>query len=160
MKTNGGLKRKPTVIDRDTAMKQWEICPRCGRKKTPEDMSFDPLSRLSRQSLRTESLLTKLLSCPQCLPKDAEEMVPIGDLEHGAYYFGTCRNATVARWNSETQRFVYVRVKFDAVFPEEIGYWVDAQPREKRFDEFRPYGKMENPPFEIPMKAEHGKWVS
>ncbi len=147
-------------VDRDTADKQWEICPRCARKKTPAEMSSDPLSGAPRRFLRTDYLLTALSSCPQCLTrKDFETMVPMGELEHGAYYHGTCRNAQVARWNADTQRFVYVRVEFSEVFPEEIGYWVDAQPGERRFDEFRPYGKVENPPFEIPMKAEGREWT-
>ena len=87
-------------------------------------------------------------------------MVPLGDLEHGAYYFGTCRNAQVARWNAKTQRFMYVRVKFSEVFPEEIGYWMDAKPGETRLDQFKPYGKVENHPFEIPLRAERREWDS
>ena len=148
-------------VDMDTAMKQWEICPRCGGKKTPEEMSnrFGPPG--AYRFAGTDFLLTALGSCSQCLErKDFKAMVPRENLEHGAYYHGTCRNATVARWNAETQRFAYVRIKFDAVFPEEIGYWVDSQPGEHRFDEFRPFGKMENPPFEIPMRATHREWDS
>lgn len=40
------------------------------------------------------------------------------DLVHGAYYQGRCRNATIARWNAETQRFVHWRYKF--------GWFVDT----------------------------------
>ncbi len=148
-------------VDKDTASRQFEICPRCGRKKTPEEMSSDLLRRLAVRFVSTDFFLTALRSCEQCLAQgEFEKMVPMSDLEHGAYYFGTCRNATVARWNGKIQKFVYVRVKFDDVFPEEIGYGVDAKPGEKRFDEFRPYGKMGNPPFEIPMRAKNRQWDS
>ena len=78
-------------------------------------------------------------------------MVPFEKLEHGAYYHGDCRNASIARWNAEWGYFVYIRTKFASVFPEKIGYWVEAQPGEHRWDEFKPYGKLENPPFEIPL---------
>ncbi|MGD0696891.1 MAG: hypothetical protein ABSA41_20835 [Terriglobia bacterium] len=122
-------------IDEATASRQWEICFRCGRKLTADGR------------------------CP-CPAKNAEDMVPLGLLEHGAYYFGTCRNARVARWNADTQRFVYVRVKLGEVFPEEIGYWVDAKSGEKRFDEFRPFGKLDSPPFEIQMTATERQWES
>ena len=42
------------------------------------------------------------------------------DLEHGLYYNGSCRNASVARWDSHKQRFVHWRTKFGHKFLEEI----------------------------------------
>ena len=92
------------------------------------------------------------LECPN-RELHTEDMVPFEQLEHGVYYYGSCRNATFARWNAETKQFVYMREKFRSVFPEEIGYWVEAKPWEHRFDEFKPYGKLETPLFEIPMTA-------
>lgn len=82
-----------------------------------------------------------------------EVMVLLDELEHGAYYQGDCRNASIARWNAETNQFVYMRTKFTAVYPEEIGYWIEAKSGEERFDEFKPFSKVDNPPFEIPMTA-------
>ena len=41
-------------------------------------------------------------------------------LTHGAYYLGDCRNASIARWNGETNRFVYMRTKFGSTFAESI----------------------------------------
>jgi hypothetical protein len=88
-------------VDKDTANRQWEICPGGGKKKVPAETSPDPLSGPARRFVGTESLLTALRSCAQCLArKDFETMVPIGDLEYGAYCFGTCRNAQVARWSA------------------------------------------------------------
>ena len=84
-------------------------------------------------------------------------MVPKDKLEHGAYYHGDCRNASIARWNATDDRFIYIRQKFGDVFAEAIGYWVEAQPGEHRWDEFKPYVKMENPPFEIPLTDEYGQ---
>jgi hypothetical protein len=77
------------------------------------------------------------------------EMVPFDQLEHGAYYTGHCRNAAVARWDAEREQFVYLREKFDQRFLEEIRYWVEALPGQHKFDEFKPYFKLDNPPFEI-----------
>ena len=42
------------------------------------------------------------------------------DLVHGAYYYGRCRNASIARWNEERQCFVYWRTKFSNTYTEEI----------------------------------------
>jgi len=42
------------------------------------------------------------------------------DLIHGAYYKGRCRNANIARWNADTQRFVHWRTKFKFEYTEEI----------------------------------------
>jgi hypothetical protein len=81
-------------------------------------------------------------------------MIPKEQLEHGAYYHGECRNASIARWNGEANIFIHWRTKFSDVYPETIGYWVDAQPGEHRWDEFKPFGKVDNPPFEIPLTQE------
>lgn len=121
----------------DTANRQWDICPWCGKVGCA---SFHYPANLA--------------DCPAIENWKLPEMVPLDRLEHGAYYHGTCRNGRVARWNAETLTFIHIRVKFASVFPETIGYWVDAQPGEYRFDEFRPYGKMESPPFEIPLAKE------
>ena len=37
-------------------------------------------------------------------------------LVHGAYYSGTCRNASIARWNAIDQRFYHWRYKFGFKF--------------------------------------------
>ena len=49
------------------------------------------------------------------------------DLMHGEYYRGRCRNASIARWNAETQRFVHWRHKCGFVFTEEICHPDDEQ---------------------------------
>jgi hypothetical protein len=54
-------------------------------------------------------------------------------LVHGAYYYGICRNATVARWHASIARFIHWRTKFGQTFPEII-----AHPEDDRvFDVFR-----------------------
>ena len=45
------------------------------------------------------------------------------DLKKDSYYYGTCRNANIAKWNGE--KFVYVRHKFGSSFPEEINHLSD-----------------------------------
>src|ERR1700730_14183694 len=39
-------------------------------------------------------------------------ILPRDQLNHERYYKGRCRNATVARWNAEEQRFYHWREKF------------------------------------------------
>ena len=70
------------------------------------------------------------------------------DLEHGAYYVGRCRNASLARWNAERQCFVHWRSKFGSTFLEEIRHPED----DKHFDVFVVEEKTENPEHEIPLK--------
>lgn len=70
------------------------------------------------------------------------------DLEHGAYYRGHCRNATVARWNNDLQRFIHWRHKFGYRFLEEICHPED----EKHFDVFVVEEKIDNHNEEIPFK--------
>jgi hypothetical protein len=94
------------------------------------------------------------MACPAYTEREKLRMVPKDQLEHGAYYHGSCRNASIARWNAEAKLFVHWRTKFGIVFPETIGYWKGAKPEEQRFDEFKPFGKVTNPPFEIPLTEE------
>jgi hypothetical protein len=49
------------------------------------------------------------------------------DLKHGAYYKGSCRNASEARWNGDYNKFVYWRTKFGQTFLEEICHPDDDQ---------------------------------
>jgi hypothetical protein len=78
-------------------------------------------------------------------------MISKENLEHGVYYRGVCRNATLARWNADKQVFVHWRCKWGKRFLETIGYWVDEKLGERRFDEFKPLEKVESPREEIPL---------
>jgi hypothetical protein len=49
-----------------------------------------------------------------------------------------------------SNRFVYMREKFGNVYPESIGHVEN----DDGFDLFRPYGIVENPPFEIPKRTD------
>ena len=46
--------------------------------------------------------------------------IPKFQLIHGAYYMGTCRNASIARWNEVEQCFYHSRYKFGSRFVESI----------------------------------------
>lgn len=61
-------------------------------------------------------------------------MITKSALVHGKYYWGHCRNASTARWNAETQRFVYWRHKFGDRYAEEICHPDD----DDRYDVFTP----------------------
>jgi hypothetical protein len=65
------------------------------------------------------------------LPKEA--------LVHGTYYYGRCRNASIARWDAVKQVFVHWRQKFGAIFREEIKCRED----ELHFDVFDPFYELE-----------------
>lgn len=71
--------------------------------------------------------------------------LPKSAMIHGQYYRGNCRNATLARWNAELDRFVYRRRKFNDTFLEEIQHCED----DTGFDVFFPTIVEENPEIEI-----------
>ena len=73
--------------------------------------------------------------------KEAEKlgMIPKSELENGAVYKGSCRNAWIAEWHEHKNCFVYLRTKFGSVFAEEINHPED----DKGFDVFIPVEKIE-----------------
>ena len=136
-------------MDRETERKQWLLCHICGRDRVLKPGTIEKI--MSHGSTREEAEeyvkgTNTYLWCPQEHVNPV--MVPISALEHGAYYCGKCRNAQVARWDAVKQQFTYMREKFGHVYPEAIRYWVEGH----HFDEFRPYSKLDNPPFEITVK--------
>lgn len=58
-------------------------------------------------------------------------------LEIGGYYYGSCRNADIARWDGD--HFTYARRKFGNRFPEEIRHPED----DDGADLFFPYAKID-----------------
>jgi hypothetical protein len=77
---------------------------------------------------------------------DYTPKIPKSKLAHGAYYYGRCRNATIARWNADVQRFVYWRTKFGESFVEEICHPED----DKVFDVFVVEREIDPPVKKIP----------
>lgn len=69
-------------------------------------------------------------------------------LVHGAYYAGTCRNASIARWNGNEQCFYHWRYKFGFKFVETI----KAPEDDDTFDVFCATSVIE-PEEEIPFEA-------
>lgn len=63
------------------------------------------------------------------------EIIPKKDLVDGEWYEGHCRNASIAKWNAEKNKFFYVRTKFDWRFWEDINHPED----DNGFDLFRPF---------------------
>lgn len=137
-------------MDRAIEDKQWELCGFCGAQKVPDERSFDKLVKggMSEANARQYVIEHNYCICPNAgdgkHSKHAECLrMPFVD---GTYYHGICRNARVARYVAATNRFVYMRLKFTSIFPESIGH----AENDDGFDMFRPYGVLENPPFEIP----------
>lgn len=65
--------------------------------------------------------------------------IPKEALVHGAYYYGRCRNASIARWDGIKQVFIHWRQKFDTTFLEEIHCRED----ELFFDVFDPWVELD-----------------
>ena len=76
---------------------------------------------------------------------DTTGMIPKNELEDLAYYYGTCRNAQIARWDAKNERFVHWRHKFGNVFLEAILHPDD----DKVYDVFIPYAKLDGKPGNI-----------
>lgn len=51
--------------------------------------------------------------------------IPKSQLKDGYYYYGNCRNATIAKWREKDSVFVYIRYKFGYSFPETIRHFED-----------------------------------
>lgn len=64
-------------------------------------------------------------------------LIPLQELETGKYYFGTCRNARVAKWDGKV--FTYIRSKFGERFPENINH----PENDDGYDLFFPVGECE-----------------
>lgn len=66
--------------------------------------------------------------------------IPKEALTHGTYYYGRCRNASIARWDAVKQCFTHWRKKFGSAFLEDIKCRED----ELHFDVFDPWVELEN----------------
>ena len=132
-------------MDVATENLQWQICQFCGGPKQPDINIVAKLisSGMTKGEAQNYANQHTYLKCPKEHGETPVLHMPFID---GAYYHGRCRNAVVARYVAATNRFVYMREKFRYVYPESIGH----AENDNGFDLFRPYGILENPPFEIP----------
>ncbi len=80
-------------------------------------------------------------------PYNYTSKIAKSELEHGAYYAGRCRNASVARWDADKQKFLHWRTKFNETFLEEICHPED----DTMFDVFVVESKIDSPVKEIPL---------
>ena len=110
--------------------------------KTPEDLQKKFTGKLAGE--RGKSFVEISGNSPS-MPADPA-IIPKKDLRHGAYYLGKCRNATVARWHAEKERFYHWRTKFGQDFIEEIKHRED----DDHFDVFDAFVEIRNPEREIP----------
>jgi hypothetical protein len=58
------------------------------------------------------------------------------DLQIGAYYWGRCRNSSLAMWDGK--EFIYLRTKFSSTFSETINHLAD----DNGYDLFVPIKKL------------------
>jgi hypothetical protein len=77
-------------------------------------------SRRSNGEVMSKELIERPNSTKDLVERQTAPKLHKTELVHGAYYRGQCRNATVARWNGEKQKFIHFRTKFGNVFLEEI----------------------------------------
>lgn len=105
---------------------------------------------MNRYEERLKEVLEGQFTCPNPLPPGWIEaaakrgMLRKSDLVDGAYYYGRCRNADVAKWDATTQEFTYQRTKFGKTFPETIKHPED----DNGFDLFIPV-EIAGPPIGI-----------
>lgn len=67
-------------------------------------------------------------------------LIPKSELKHDVWYRGSCRNSSKARWDSENNRFRYLRTKFGDSFWEDINHPED----DNGFDLFYPFEEITN----------------
>lgn len=79
---------------------------------------------------------------PESIMNDAisEGMLSKSQLIDGQSYIGHCRNATVAVWHADKNRFTYKREKFNSAFDEDICHPED----DNGFDLFIPVSINDN----------------
>lgn len=75
------------------------------------------------------------------------------EMEHGKYYTGHCRNATVARWHATDECFYHFRRKFGHTYVERIEHVDDV---DGFWDVFTPEAKCEPTDPPIPFEAVNG----
>lgn len=68
-------------------------------------------------------------------------IIPKSELIDGAYYEGTCRNASMAQWDAKKGKFIYTRYKFGLAFEDEIEHPEDEI---DRYDVFIPFRKLDD----------------
>ncbi len=51
--------------------------------------------------------------------------IPKKDLVDGQYYAGDHRNATIAKWNAEKNKFIYMRTKWGATYEDDCNHFED-----------------------------------
>jgi len=61
--------------------------------------------------------------------------IPKDKLFHDEFYYGECRNASIALWNNENKHFTHLRSKAGSVFLENINHPAD----DNGYDLFVPY---------------------
>ena len=133
---------------------QFDVCRYCGQARVPHPTaSHDPLNDI-------------WMICPNGIPyfsepdKEKRKVTPmcsrpevlVAPFVHGAYYRGSCRNASIARYNAATDRFIYWRTKFGSVFEEEICH----TGCDDGYDLFEPYAETTTLPEgfkEIPLEV-------
>ena len=98
--------------------------------------------------MKKAEMINKLIDAglPHRLPKefDIKKYIKAGviakdQLEDGQYYFGLCRNTTIAVWHKAKNVFHHMRFKFGKWFIEDINHPED----DNGFDVFVPFEKIE-----------------
>jgi hypothetical protein len=51
--------------------------------------------------------------------------IPKKDLVDGQYYAGDHRNATIAKWDANQNKFIYMRTKWNATFEDDCNHFED-----------------------------------
>lgn len=141
------LKRKRSLI-RDTEITAEEVYRCLAFRGMSEEAVLSRYPQLGAEDLAGTK--QTVVADMQRIDRDewtGRPILPKNELTDGAYYKGRCRNATIARWNSQENCFYHWREKFTAVFIETIKYPADEDPW---FDVFFPVEQLSASTFDIP----------
>jgi hypothetical protein len=110
-------------------------CSQCLGVQTPDTKDDDRCSGMVKSNRIEESY-----ERARGIARREDGAIPKEALRHGVYYYGRCRNASIARWDATKQVFVHWRQKFGDVFLEEISCRED----ELHFDVFDPWFELQD----------------
>lgn len=92
-------------------------------------------SKENKQSFKLRHVPQKYSKEWYVMARENNGFIPLQNLKDKTFYKGSCRNAEIAYWLTETQKFYYMRSKFGSEFIEDI----EALENDNGFDVFVPH---------------------
>jgi len=144
----GNMAGQPCI--RGLPIKFWDVYRDLAFHGLCEDEVLQKYAELEREDLAAvREYAVHLINTRTHDEFTGRPILPKDRLQHGRYYKGRCRNATVARWNADQQCFFHWREKFQRIYITTIKYPTDEA--EPWWDVFDVVEEISNPRFEIPL---------